>query len=377
MHPTPGSRRLTSLAAAVAIAAIVAIGAALPARAELTPGTPAPDLPAGAPWINGPPLSLARELKGKVVLVDFWEYTCINCIRTLPSFRKLYAAYHPLGLEIVGVHAPEFDFAYRTENVATGTKRLRIPWPVVVDSDFRIWRAYDSNSWPNDFLVNAKGIIVHQRAGEGGYADLETLVRAQLSAAHRGLKLPPPVLPPDGRDFDPANCGRMSVETYVGTARGTRWGGAIGNSEGFRPGQIVDYRSVARPVSRGFHARGLWKNDPDAFEHARAAAPLADWIGLAYEGAEVYAVMNVSDGRSHRVYVTRDGQAVPPDRRGVDVKLDARGRTYIDVLEGRMYYVIQGEDAAKHELRLSPVDRGVRINSFTFGNRCLTKFDRL
>jgi hypothetical protein len=226
-------------------------------------------------------------------------------------------------------------------------------------------------------LVNAKGIIVHQRAGEGGYADLETLIRAQLAAAHRGLRLPPPVLPPDGRDFDPVNCGRMSEETYVGAARGTRWGGAIGNSEGFRPGQVVDYRRVARPVARGFHARGPWKNDADAFEHARAAAPLADWIGLAYEGAEVYAVMNVPDALPHRVYVTRDGRTVPPDRRGVDVKVDARGRTYIDVLEGRMYYVVQGEDAAKHELRLSPVDRGVRINSFTFGNRCLTKFERL
>jgi thiol-disulfide isomerase/thioredoxin len=125
---------------------LAALLAAPPAAAELTPGTPAPDFPTGAPWINGPPLSLARTLKGKVVLVDFWEYTCINCIRTLPSFKKLYAAYHPLGLEIVGVHAPEFDFAYRTENVATGARRLRIPWPVVVDSDFRVWRAYDSNS---------------------------------------------------------------------------------------------------------------------------------------------------------------------------------------------------------------------------------------
>jgi len=133
---------------------------------------------------------------------------------------------------------------------------------------------------------------------------------------------------------------------------------------------------MPRQVARGFFAHGLWKNNPDDFEHARAAPQPKDHIGIRYHGAEVYAVMNLKKGAAARVFVTRDGKPVPTPRRGIDVKADPRGRTYIDVREGRMYYVIQGEDQASHELRLSPTDAGVAINSFTFGNRCL-KFDRL
>ena len=346
-------------------------------RAELTPGTPAPDVASGEPWLNSPPLSMHRELRNRVVLVDFWEYTCINCIRTLPPLKRLYAAYHPLGFEIVGVHAPEFDFAYKAENVARGAKRLQIPWPVVVDSRFTIWHAYDSNSWPNDFLVSAKGVIVDQHAGEGGYAALERKIRDELKKANAHVSLPNPVLPPDSNTFDPARCGETSEETYVGTERGDKWGGAIANAEGFQPGKTVTYKSTPRDVPRGFFARGEWINHGDDFEHARESTPGADYIGMRYQGAEVYPVMNVKHGGAQKVYVERDRKPVPVERRGVDIKADASGRTWIEVEEGRMYYAIQNEDGAKHELRLSPATPGVAINSFTFGNRCLTRFDHL
>ena len=117
-------------------AVIVFVAALAPARsrAELTPGTPAPDFTGRHVWINSKPVSLQRELRGKVVLVDFWEYTCINCIRTLPALKRIYARYKPYGFEIIGDHAPEFDFARRPENVAAGSRRERIPWPVIVDS---------------------------------------------------------------------------------------------------------------------------------------------------------------------------------------------------------------------------------------------------
>ena len=352
------------------------------AFAELTPGTPAPDFSVGAgaaePWINSAPLSLQKTLQGKVVLVDFWEYTCINCIRTLPTLKRIYQRYHPYGFEIIGVHAPEFDFAYRPENVKIGVTRQRIPWPVVVDSRFRIWRAYDSNSWPNKFLIGARGIIVRQHAGEGGYAELERQIREEILKANPKVRFPASwTIPPDTDDFNPSRCGAMSEETYVGTTRGAQWGGEIGNQEGFQPGKTVLYSSMPRQVRRGFSAHGLWKNDPDDFEHARVTAQPKDQIGIRYRGAEVYAVMNLKRGASAKVYVTRDGKPVPAARRGVDVKVDPRGRTYIEVREGRMYYAIQGEDMGTHQLQLSPLEAGVAINSFTFGNRCLTKFDRL
>jgi thiol-disulfide isomerase/thioredoxin len=360
------------------IAALLAAAAPAPARAELTPGTPAPDFTGKHVWLNSKPLSLRRELKGKVVLLDFWEYTCINCIRTLPALKRIYSRYHRYGFEIIGDHAPEFDFAYKPENVAKGTRRERIPWPVIVDSDLSIWHAYDSNTWPNKFLIGANGIIVMQHSGEGGYAELERLIRDEIRKANPRVRFPASwKIPPDANDFDPRRCGTTTEETYIGTKRGSLWGGAIANREGFQPGRMVLYTSRPRPVKRGFSAHGLWRNDRDDFEHARATATPMDYIGIHYHAREVYAVMNLKHGSSARVYVTRDGKPLPKERRGVDVKADVRGRTYMEVREGRMYYVIQGEDAASHELRLSPTAAGVAVNSFTFGNRCLTDFDRL
>ncbi|HEY2923515.1 MAG TPA: redoxin domain-containing protein [Candidatus Eisenbacteria bacterium] len=346
--------------------------------AELTPGTPAPDFTGNHPWFNSGPLSLKKELRGKVVLVDFWEYTCINCIRTLPALKRIYSRYKPYGFEIIGVHAPEFDFAHKPANVAMGTKRQRIPWPVVVDTNFSIWRAYDSNSWPNKFLIDARSIISRQHAGEGAYAELERQVREEIKKANPKASFPAAwTIPPDTDDFNPMRCGATSEETYVGTARGSSWGGEIANREGFQPGKTVRYAGTPRQVRRGFFAHGLWKNNPDDFEHARKTGEPGDYIGMRYRGHEVYVVMNLKGGAAARVYVTRDRKPVPAARRGVDVQVDARGRTYIDVREGRMYYVIQGEDMGPHELRISPIDSGVAINAFTFGNRCLTKFDRL
>lgn len=367
--------------AAILAAAILTISLTLaPARAgaELTPGTPAPDFTGNHVWFNSQPLSLQKQLKGKVVLVDIWEYTCINCIRTLPALKRMYSRYHPLGFEIIGVHAPEFDFAYKAENVALGTKRQRIPWPVVVDSDFSIWRAYDNNSWPNKFLINAQGIIVRQHAGEGAYAELERLIREELKKANPKITFPASWdIPPDTNDFDPMRCGAMTEETYIGATRGSRWDGKMANAEGFQPGKTVLYSSPPHAVRRGFYAHGLWKNNPDDFEHARVSRKLDDYIGIRYRAREVYPVMNLKRGASSRVYVTRDGKPVPPAQRGIDVQADAGGKTYIEVREGRMYYLIQNEDSGTHDLKLHVADPGVAINSFTFGNRCLTSFDRL
>ena len=362
----------------VGFAALLLHFAAPCVRAELTPGTPAPDFTGAHPWFNSQPLSLQKELKGKVVLVDIWEYTCINCIRTLPALKRMYSRYHPLGFEIIGVHAPEFDFAYKPENVALATKRQRIPWPVVVDSDLSIWRAYDNNSWPNKFLINARGIIVRQHAGEGAYGELERLIRDELKRANPKVAFPASWdIPPDLNDFDPMRCGAMTEETYIGTTRGARWGGEIANAEGFQPGKTVHYSSLPHAVHRGFYAHGPWKNNPDDFEHARSSRAFADYIGLRYKAREVYPVMNLKTRASSRVYVTRDGKPVPRGQRGIDLKADPDGKTYVEVREGRMYYVIQNEDSGTHDLRLHATDPGVAINSFTFGNRCLTNFDRL
>src|SRR3989442_12002742 len=126
----------------------------------------------------------------------------MNCIRTFPALRRIYTRYKPYGFEIIGVHAPEFDFAYKPENVRFGTKRQRIPWPVVVDSDFSIWRAYDSNSWPNKFLIGSNGIISPQHRGEGASRGLGRQIRAGDQKGHPQAAVPAAwALPPREDDF--------------------------------------------------------------------------------------------------------------------------------------------------------------------------------
>ena len=130
----------------------------------------------GTTWIDSQPLTWA-ELRGKVVMIDFWEYTCINCIRTFAENKKWYERYHKDGFEILGVHDPEFDIAYPLGHVRQAVKRFGLPYPIAVDDEFRIWRSYHNNTWPSRFLVDAQGVVRYHRDGEGGHRAFE-LARA-------------------------------------------------------------------------------------------------------------------------------------------------------------------------------------------------------
>jgi hypothetical protein len=152
----------------------------------------------------------------------------------------------------------------------------------------------------------------------------------------------------------------------------------IANPEGYRPGQAVDYAATTRRVKRGFFAQGPWKNRPDDFEAAAASSPAKPIIlGITYHGRDVYAVLSRATDKPVAVVVTRDGQPIPGPMRGQDVKVDNQGRTVITIGEPRMYYVVTKEDGRDHELAFYPQAAGVRINSFTFGNKCQEDFDRL
>jgi len=145
---------------------------------ELASRAPAPDFGATV-WFNSPPLSLAR-LRGKVVLVDFWEYTCINCIRTFPYLRRWNALYAPSGLIIIGVHTPEFAFAKNPANVENAVRRFGFSFPVALDNDETIWNAFHNAAWPADFLIDEDGRIAYMHMGEGDYGDTELAIRRLL-----------------------------------------------------------------------------------------------------------------------------------------------------------------------------------------------------
>ncbi len=326
-------------------------------------------------WINSSPLTMSG-LGGKVVLIDFWEYTCINCIRTFAENEKCYERYHKYGFEIIGVHDPEFDIAYSAENVRTAVKRFGLPYPVVVDSDFRIWKAYHNSTWPNRFLIDAKGFVRFNRAGEGGDSALERAIQQLLQEARPGLKFPADyTIAAEENAFAPS-CGIPTEEMYAGDWFGR---GILVNSEGYREGKTLDYKPPDSVEDGHAAVSGRWGTDKNGmiYRGKNKEGDGADKLVMRYHARELYAVLNVSHGKPSRLYIKQDGRDLTAKDKGLDVQFDSSGHSYIEVYEPRMYYLVQNPSFGNHTVELIPSRAGLTVNSFTFGNDCQTRFPHL
>jgi thiol-disulfide isomerase/thioredoxin len=330
----------------------------------------------GITWVNSPPLTM-KKLRGQVVLIDFWEYTCINCIRTLGINRNWYARYHRYGFEIIGVHDPEFGIAASIKNAREAIKRFKLPYPIVIDDDRIIWNEYHSDSWPNLFLIDANGYVRFHRAGEGGDSAFETAIQQLLQEAHPGLKFPASeVIPPPEDAFSPA-CGVTTPEMYVGDWYGR---GTLANSEGYRLGKTLNYQLPDAVNDGRVVLGGKWQtyHGGMTFRGKKTkAGSSAGELEMHYHARELYAVINVSRGHPERLYITQDGKNLTKENKGVDVEFDGQGRSYIEVREPRMYYLVSNPAFGSHTIVLSPTAPGITINSFTFGNNCQTHFAHL
>jgi thiol-disulfide isomerase/thioredoxin len=327
----------------------------------------APDFSSDAVWLDSGakvPHSI-KAYRGRVVLVDFWEYTCINCIRDFAVLKRWYAKYHPYGFEIIGVHFGEFAIGYKPENVRRAAQRFQLPWPIVADVNGSIWKAYKSESWPNRYLIDSNGEIVLHIEGEGNNAPMEAKIRELLMPQHPEIaKIP---LDPDENTFVP-QCGRVTEETYVGDWFGR---GALQNREKYSDGYVVHFKGAQEPDDGRVILDGNWRTDHDG---VTSAGKHDDKATLRYHARSVYAVMTLDDTKKPiRVDVLQDGAPLA-DAAGVDVKTDARG-SYIEVSEPRMYYLIKNPALAPHLLTLSPETRGFTLHSFTYGNDCQQNFE--
>ncbi len=360
----------------------IAVAAGADESALLVSNFPAPEFPsADSPdsritWINSRPLTMA-DLRGHVVLIDFWEYTCINCIRTFDENKKWYKRYHRDGFEIVGVHAPEFDIAYPPEHVEASARRFGLPYPIVVDDGFQIWKLYNNSTWPNRFLIDAKGIVRFHRPGEGGDSAFEAAIQRLLQEARPGLKFPADhTLSAETNPFAPS-CGLPTEEMYVGDWYGR---GILGNPEGYRQGKSVEYKLSDQVEDGRAVLSGVWQTDKNGMVYRgknKTGARSDDRLRMRYHARELYAVLNVSRGRASRLYIQQEGKDLTPANKGVDVQLDAEGHSYIQVREPRMYYLVQNTSFGQHTVDLFPSAPGLAINSFTFGNDCQTRFSHL
>jgi cytochrome c biogenesis protein CcdA/thiol-disulfide isomerase/thioredoxin len=244
-------------------------------------------------WLNTPggkPVTQV-SLKGKVVLVDFWAYSCINCQRELPHVEAWAKDYAADGLEVVGVHTPEYAFEHEPSNVAAGVKRLGLTFPVALDNSYDTWNAYDNQSWPASYLIDASGQIRHVSIGEGDYPGEEQLIRQLLAAAHPGVALPKATDVPDTTPDDPAE----TPETYLGAERQQGYGG----SGGYATGQFT--LPAALPTD-SFGLSGAWTVGQQSITAGKGAG-----IKLAFHASNVYldvggsGTLTVSTGGTSKV----------------------------------------------------------------------------
>lgn len=364
-------RRIAALLCGILLGtAVFAVSASYAVVKIEGPRIPAPNFPTAKIWINSKPLTL-KQLRGKVVLIDFWDYTCINCIRTFPHLERWYRLYGPLGLVIIGVHTPEFDFAKNVNLVRDAVKRFGITYPVAIDNDGEIWDAFHNPGWPTEYLLDSKGRVVERHLGEGDYDLTEMLIQSLLKEANPSLsfKAAKYRVAEDEQQYGGA-CLRTTRETYLGTLRSLN----ISNKGGLVKDKLHVY-VAPRPVPLDTAAlEGPWTVHGDGIHTDASAGKSDSEVLLHYRAKSVYMVAGSDNGTPRRVYITQDGKPLAQSARGLDVKADASGKTYLELGQRRMYYVVNNRDFGKHLLTVSTTDSGVGLYSFTFGNNCEPDF---
>ena len=315
-------------------------------RLHLKDYGPAPDFTNTQRWFNtadGRPLTLA-QLRGRVVVIDFWTYTCVNCLRTLPYLKAWDARYRSQGLTIVGVHTPEFPFEKDAGNVAAAIEREGLRYPVVQDNDYGTWDAYGNQYWPAHYFVDARGRVRYAHFGEGDYGHSEQVIRELLREAGRrvgsGMS--------DARGTS-ASLGVTTPESYLGSMRAKRFAnGAI------LPGR-QDFGAAPDPAQDGLSYGGVW----DVEREDATAGPSAV-LDLAFGARRVFLVLG-SPGAPRRMRVLLDGRPIPDALAGADV----RGGV-ATISSQRLYDLVDLPGVQRHRLELRP-DAGVQGYAFTFG----------
>jgi thiol-disulfide isomerase/thioredoxin len=314
----------------------------------------------GRVWLNSTPLSF-HQLRGRAVLVDFWDYTCVNCIRTLPYVQAWHERYRDMGLTVIGVHTPEFTFAQYESNVERGIREFGLTYPIVIDSNREIWKAFANRYWPTKYLLDKDGYLRYGHFGEGGYAECEQVIQELLREIDPALELPTLMEPMREEDHMGAVCYRASGELYLGHRRGR-----IGNEGNFKEDQIADYAFRGQMEENFFYADGRWASTADYFEAVEAGPHT---LRLKYEAAAVNLVMASPHAASAELVILLDGKPLTRKQSTRDTRFrsGANGseESYVVVDSARMYFLADTHEFGPHELELrcSP---GIAAFAFTF-----------
>lgn len=312
----------------------------------------APELAPGR-WVQGPEVSIAFS-RGAVVLVDFWESTCVNCLRTLPYLKAWHERYAGRGLVIAGVHTPEFDFTADPELVAAAVRAEGIPYPVILDQDRGTWLRFANHYWPAHYLVDARGYLRYEHFGEGSYGETEEWIQRLLREAGDSAPMPELLEPVREEDRPGAVCYPATRETHLGFHRGK-----LLAPEGYRPGEDVRHGSRPEgPAPAGmFSVRGLWLHEAEYLETREPGSEL----DLLCEATGVNLVLEPAG----ELEIEVDGGPVPEDERGADV-VARDGRTFAVWESARMVRLVDSPVFRQRHLVLRFPRPGVRAYAFSF-----------
>ncbi|VVE05328.1 cytochrome C biogenesis protein [Pandoraea capi] len=315
-----------------------------------------PSLDGAVQWLNSPPLT-AQALRGKVVLIDFWTYSCINCLRTLPYVKAWAQKYRDQGLVVIGVHAPEFAFERDIGNVKKAVHDLGVDYPVAIDNNYAIWRGFNNQYWPAHYFVDAQGRVRYHHFGEGNYAESERVIQQLLREA--GAKQVADSITDVKANGvqQAADTGDVkSPETYVGYERAENFaspGGAVKDA-------VNEYRAPSMPSLNHWGLAGQWKVGPEQATATQVGARIV----YRFHARDLHLVLGPdASGKPVRFRVSVDGEA-PGEAHGTDVAADGTGT----VTSQRLYQLVrQKGDVRDHTFSIEFLDAGASAYAFTFG----------
>jgi thiol-disulfide isomerase/thioredoxin len=313
-----------------------------------------PSLSGADGWLNSPPLT-ANGLRGKVVVVDFWTYSCINCLRSIPYVNAWWNKYKDHGLVVIGVHSPEFAFEKSVDNVRSAVARLGITYPVAIDNDYAIWRGFNNQYWPAHYFIDAQGRIRHHHFGEGSYDESERVIQQLLrEAGNKNVPTGIASVNASGTEMAPDDNDARSPETYIGSDKAERFVSPGGESQAAK-----DY-AVGKPALNEWGLSGRWTVGGESATLDRAPGAIV----YRFHARDLHLVLGPgSTGKPIHFRVTIDG-AAPGANHGVDT--DAAGRGVVD---GQRLYQLVRQSGSVRDLTFTIefLDPGVQAFSFTFG----------
>ncbi len=291
-------------------------------------------------WINSKALAL-KEMRGKIVLLDFWAYSCINCLRTLPALKQMWKKYRDRNVAIIGVHTPEFEFEKDIANVRFAVKKYGIEYPVLNDPERINWELYGNTYWPRAELINAKGELIFEHIGESGYDEIDRRIIEELKEKGSPIKEEKRLYPSE-----------MSPEIYAGSLRNTGIGSRmVCTKEG------CEYFDPGHHLENVIYLSGKWRQEPEYLEFENRAG----YISIKYYASEVNVVM---DGQG-AAKVLLDKKPLTKENAGQDV-LFRNGESYVNIDRAGMYNIVKSDAFGTGELSIIPF-RHLRVYAYTFG----------